>query len=191
MVRSAISLPKLWSHGAGPAHPAKTRRIEAPNRDVMSIHFLNYALYAPERVEKLILLCPMGISPPRAIMGIRMIMSQLFPKKRRLMRSVNWALGDNPAVQNFSGEWFLTMMEGVIPRVALPRAVKPVHLQSIEAPVLLFLGTKDNVVGSSKKAERRAAKMEDIKIEILDTGHVPGIEKADVVNSHIIKFLND
>ena len=152
---------------------------------------LNYAFYAPERVEKLVLLCPMGLSPPRAIMGIRMVMSQLLPNKRRLMRTVNWALGDNPAVRNFSGEWFLTMMEGVIPRVALPRAVKPVHLQSIEAPVLLFLGTKDNVVGSSKKAERRAAKMEDIKIEILDTGHVPGIEKADVVNSHIIKFLND
>ena len=78
------------------------------------------------------------------------------------MRTVNWALGDNPAVRNFSGEWFLTMMEGVVPRVALPRAVKPEHLQSINLPVLLFLGTKDNVVGSSKKAEKRAKNIPNI-----------------------------
>ena len=42
MLRSAISLPKLISHGAGPAHPAKTRRTEAPNKDVISIHFFTF-----------------------------------------------------------------------------------------------------------------------------------------------------
>jgi pimeloyl-ACP methyl ester carboxylesterase len=150
---------------------------------------LNYSVYAPERVKKIVLLCPMGISPPRAVMGIKMVMAQLFPKERRLDRVRLWALGEDPAVQEMSGQWFYTMMEGVIPRVALPKAVDPEHLRQIRAPVLLFLGTKDNVVGSHKKAERRANNIPDIRVEVLDTGHVPGIEQPAVVNPQILEFL--
>jgi pimeloyl-ACP methyl ester carboxylesterase len=91
-----------------------------------------------------------------------------------------WALGDDPLVQEVSGQWFLTMMEGVIPRVALSKAVDSEQL---------FLGTKDNVVGSYKKAERRASNIPDIRVEELDTGHVPGIEQRAVVNPQILEFL--
>jgi pimeloyl-ACP methyl ester carboxylesterase len=100
-----------------------------------------------------------------------------------------WALGDDPLVQEVSGQWFLTMMEGVIPRVALSKAVDSEQLRQIRTPVLFFLGTKDNVVGSYKKAERRASNIPDIRVEELDTGHVPGIEQRAVVNPQILEFL--
>jgi pimeloyl-ACP methyl ester carboxylesterase len=88
-----------------------------------------------------------------------------------------------------NGQWFFTMMEGIILRVALPKAIDPEDLLQLRSPVLLFLGTKDNVMGSYKKAEKRGRNIPNIEVEVLDTAHVPGIEQPQVVNPRIIEFL--
>jgi len=150
---------------------------------------MNYTIYNPERVEKLVLLGPMGVSPPRLSMGIRMGIVSLLPLNSLLVRTSHWAIGSDPGVQEKCGEWFITMMQGVIPKVAFPKFITPEQKQGIKVPVLLFLGTKDNVVGNNEKAVENAQYFPDVQIEVLESGHLIGVEHAKTVNRSIAEFL--
>jgi pimeloyl-ACP methyl ester carboxylesterase len=149
----------------------------------------NYALYAPERVKKLVLLGPMGVTPATdsTIQKIEQSTSpntQLSPEQM-----LRWALGDNPKVLEACGEWFGLVMSGTTPRVAAPIPFKPEQLQSISIPVLLILGEKDNLVGDPEKVKELAQNVPDIQIEILNTGHLISADQPDTVNNLIYKFF--
>jgi len=150
---------------------------------------MNYTIYNPERVEKLVLLGPMGVSPPRLSMGMRMGIVSLLPLNSLLVRTSHWAIGADPGVQEKCGKWFITMMQGVIPKVAFPRFITPEQKQSIKVPVLLFLGTKDNVVGDHQKAAENAQSFPNIQTEVLESGHLIGVEHAKTVDRSIAEFL--
>jgi pimeloyl-ACP methyl ester carboxylesterase len=160
--------------------------IGASNGGFLSI---NYTIYNPERVKKLVLLGPMGVSPPRLSMGIRMGIVSLLPLNTLLVRTSHWAIGVDLGVQEKCGEWFITMMQGVIPKVAFPKFITPKQKQSIKVPVLLFLGTKDNVVGGHEKAIENAQYLPDVQIEVLESGHLIGVEHAETINNKIAEFL--
>ena len=160
--------------------------IGASNGDFLS---MNSTCYNPKRVEKLVLLGPMGVSPPRLSMGLRMGVVSLLPLNSLLVRTSHWAIGADPGVQEKCGEWFITMMQGVIPKVAFPKFITPEQKQSIKVPVLLFLGTKDNVVGDHQKAAANAQRFPNIQIEVLESGHLIGVEHAETVNNRMSEFL--
>jgi pimeloyl-ACP methyl ester carboxylesterase len=150
---------------------------------------MNYAYYNPERVHKLVLLGPMGVSPPKLSTAVRMGLVSILPLNSLLFSTSRWAIGAGPSVQEKCGAWFTTLMQGTIPKVAFPRFITPEQKQSIKVPVLLFLGTKDNVVGDHKKAVENAQQFPDIQIEVLDSGHLIGVEHADTANRRMVEFL--
>lgn len=150
---------------------------------------MNFAYYNPERVNKLVLLCPMGVSPPKLSTGIRMGLVSILPWQSLLVSTSHWAIGDDPSVQEKCGEWFTTLMQGTIPKVAFPKFITPQQKRNIKAPVLLFLGTKDNVVGDHEKAVENAQSFPDFQVELLESGHLIGVEHADFVNQRITDFL--
>jgi pimeloyl-ACP methyl ester carboxylesterase len=65
----------------------------------------------------------------------------------------------------------------------------PEQLQSLKAPVLLVLGEKDNLVGDPENAKTLAQDIPDLRVEILDTGHLIGVEQPDQVNALIVEFF--
>ncbi|MFX1520127.1 MAG: alpha/beta fold hydrolase [Promethearchaeota archaeon] len=149
----------------------------------------NHALYAPERVKKLVLLGPMGVTPATdsTIQKIEQSASpdtQVSPK-----HMLRWALGDNPRVLEAFGEWFGLVMSGTTPRVAAPIPFTPEQLQSIRIPVLLVLGEKDNLVGDPEKVKEFVKNVPDIQIEVLNTGHLISADQPDNVNNLIYEFL--
>ena len=48
---------------------------------------------------------------------------------------------------------------------------------------------KDNVVGDHEKAVQNAQHFPEIQIEVLDSGHLIGVEYADTVNKRMAEFL--
>lgn len=151
---------------------------------------MNFAYYHPDRVQKLVLLGPMGVSSPKLSMGIRMGLVSILPLNSLLVSTSRWAIGADPGVQEKCGEWFITMMRGVIPKVAFPKFITPAQKQNIKIPVLLFLGTEDNVVGDHEKAVENAQSFPDVQVELLDSGHLIGVEHADTVNQRMADFLD-
>ena len=151
----------------------------------------NYALNAPERVKKLILLGPMGVTPATASVAVKLMVGTLFPIPLSKDAMYHWALGDNPVVHEACGEWFRTILDGAGRKGPPPLTFTPAELGQIEMPVLLVLGTRDALVGDPAKVIPLAQNVPDIQIEILNTAHGIWIEQPDAVNALILEFLDN
>jgi pimeloyl-ACP methyl ester carboxylesterase len=149
----------------------------------------NIALYAPERVEKLILCGPMGYTGTNASV-LRILFTTMFPVKPIQDSATRWAFGDDPQVNKAVGEWFRLILEGVISRQARPQPFKHQQLQSLNMPVLLLLGKRDGLVGNPENTKQLAKNIADVQVEILDTGHLVSAEKPDQFNTLVHDFIS-
>jgi pimeloyl-ACP methyl ester carboxylesterase/small basic protein len=146
-----------------------------------------YALHAPERVEKLVLLGPMGYSGATQSV-FRIMFAQFFPLKSIQESTFRWAFSDDPKLGQEFGEWFRLIMTGLKPVKVAPLPLKPEQRQRIQVPVLMVLGKRDNLVGDPAKATALVQDIPDIRIEVLDTGHLVGAEQPQQVNTLILEF---
>jgi pimeloyl-ACP methyl ester carboxylesterase len=146
-----------------------------------------FALHAPERVKKLVLLGPMGYSGATQSV-LRIMFAQFFPLRPIQERTFRWAFSDDPKLEEAFGGWFRLIMSGLHPAKVVPLPLKPEQRQRIQVPVLLVLGKRDNLVGDPAKASALVQDMPDIRVEVLDTGHLIGAEQPQQVNTLILEF---
>ena len=149
----------------------------------------NVALYAPERVRKLILLGPMGYAGTERTV-VRSELATLFPIKSIQDSTFRWDFGDDPGVQEACEEWFRLVMTGVMPKQARPKTFSPEQLRTLQVPVLLVLGERDGLVGNPENAKKLAQSIPDVQKVVLNTGHAVGVERPEEVNSLIVNFFD-
>jgi pimeloyl-ACP methyl ester carboxylesterase len=150
----------------------------------------NYALHAPERVKKLVLLGPMGYGHTNTTVTL-MILATAFPFQWVQDITSKWALSDAAHVQADFGEWFYLVLDGTMPKATPPVSFTPEQLQQMQVPVLAYFGTKDGVIGDAGKAKALAENMPDVRVEIVESGHLIAAEIPDVVNSMMVKFFQE
>jgi pimeloyl-ACP methyl ester carboxylesterase len=148
----------------------------------------NLALYAPERVKKIILCGPMGYTGTN-ISVLRILFTTMFPLKPIQMSATRWAFGENPEVTYSVGEWFGLILEGVISRQARPQPFTREQLQSLNIPVLLLLGKRDGLVGNPKNTQKLVQNFSNYQVEVLDTGHLISAERPEQFNKLVIDFI--
>lgn len=149
----------------------------------------NIALYAPERVNKLVLLGAMGYGSTAKTV-IAMTLAQGFPIKPVQDATFRWAFGDDETVCNSFGEWFRIYMKGLIPTPIKPTTFSASQLEQIQVPTLAYFGTKDGVIGDAEAAKTLAQNIPHVKIEVVGSGHVIGAELSNKVNKEILEFLH-
>ncbi len=150
----------------------------------------NYAMYAPDRVNKLVLLGSMGYGSTNKTV-IAMTLAQGFPIKPVQEATFRWAFGDDPKVSRSFGEWFRITMKGLMPTPIPPKSLRPEDLQKIKAPTLAYFGTNDGVIGDAEKAKQLAENIPDVRVAIVESGHIIGVELADRVNAEIVDFFDE
>jgi pimeloyl-ACP methyl ester carboxylesterase len=150
---------------------------------------LSHAIFESGRVDKIVLLGPMGITPATSSVNTKLILYSLFPFKMFQENMRQWALGDDPFVRRECDEWFEYVLNGVNRKGAPPLTFTPGQLQKVQSPVLLVLGTKDQLVGNPEEVKPLANNVPDIKIKVLDSAHLIGMEKTTEVNVLINHFL--
>jgi len=148
-----------------------------------------YTIQYPERVSKLILPGPMGLTPPPLQMGLRLLAAQFIHWSCIEQGALTWILGTSPIVLEPYGEWFTWVMRGSFPRVVPPVGIPAEDLAKIEVPVLLFLGTQDNLVGDPERAAAAASVMKDLTTIVVESAHLVNVEVSDEVNRGIVEFL--
>jgi pimeloyl-ACP methyl ester carboxylesterase len=149
----------------------------------------SYALHAPERVDKVVLLGPMGYAGTSSSVA-RILLASLFPLKPIQEDTVRWSFGDDPAVLDAYGDWLLTVIDGVASKQARPTEFSSEQLGSLQVPVLLVLGARDNLVGDPEKAKELVQDAPNIQVEVIDTGHLLGVERPEEVNKLILDFVD-
>jgi pimeloyl-ACP methyl ester carboxylesterase len=99
-----------------------------------------------------------------------------------------WAGSDDPKLGQESGEWFRLIVTGLKPVKVAPLPVEPEQRRHIQVPVLMVLGKGDNLVGDPAKATALVQGIPDIRVEVLDTGHLVGSEQPRQANTLILQF---
>jgi pimeloyl-ACP methyl ester carboxylesterase len=152
---------------------------------------MTFAIHHPDRVSRLILTGPMGLTAPKAQMGLRLLAAQFIHLKAVEQRTLDWVLGESPSVRDPYGEWFSLVMSGSFPCVVPPSGIPSEELATIQIPVLLFLGTTDNLVGDAANAADAASVMPNVEVRIVESSHLVNVEAADEVNAGIAEFLGN
>jgi pimeloyl-ACP methyl ester carboxylesterase len=77
--------------------------------------------------------------------------------------------------------------------LGLPSKFSDEQLSHTKAPILLMIGQNEVIYGSIDATVERARKLiSNIQTEIIpDAGHLPNIDQPEIVNSHILKFLQE
>jgi pimeloyl-ACP methyl ester carboxylesterase len=150
----------------------------------------NIAIHMPERVEKLILCGPMGYGGT-TISVLRILFTTMFPLRSIQRSTTRWAFGNDPEVNKAVGEWFPLILEGVISRQARPQPITQEQLEQLNMPVLLILGKRDGLVGDPENTIQLVKDIPNIKIKLLDTGHLISAEKPDQFNNLIVNFIEN
>lgn len=148
----------------------------------------NLALHHPERVRRLALLGPMGYAGATRTVA-RIMFAQLFPLAPIQRATFRWAFGDDPGLNRDFRDWFLLFMNGCTPAKVAPLPLPPERRRAIRVPVLFVFGQRDNLVGDSRAATELVRDMPDVRVEVVDAGHLMGAEAPERVNRLIGDFF--
>jgi pimeloyl-ACP methyl ester carboxylesterase len=152
---------------------------------------MNHAIYAPERVRRLVLPGPMGLPPWRATLAVLIPFAWyvLRPTEAKFERIIFRALGEGERVNREFRRWMRLMGKGKA-RVGQPIRIPARKLRTIKAPTLVILGGKDGLVGSAAAAAKRARNIPNCEIEILpQAGHIMSVDEPAFVGERIAAFL--
>lgn len=155
---------------------------------------MNHAIYAPERVKRIVLLGPMGLpSWLTTLMTISHLWSVLlFPTQANIDKVIHWALGENTAAREAYADQIKLGVSGAAGmKLSPPLNLPDVKLRQIQSPTLLMLGEKDGPIGSASEVAKRAARLiPNVQVEILPgVGHMMNTECPEFVNTRVLNFL--
>jgi len=153
-----------------------------------------YTLFAPEKVEKLIMMDPAGVlAPLRFYFYFRLFAMLLIPLPSIGDSFVNW-MGQGYEMN----EDFLNQMEVGIKDYKNIKGQKNIYankisdkdLQSIKIPVLLMCGDRSVVYNGNKAMKRANAMISQVKIELIPhCCHAINMEQSEIVDRLITDFI--
>jgi len=157
---------------------------------------LRTAAFAPERISKAVLFVPSGIatgSISRTIFKIfiPMLMYQLFPTDKRLLKAVSPMFSG--AVDEFTVEVTGAVYLHYKHETKMPRLTTEEELKNYTAPTLVLAGEKDiffpaeKIIPRAKEIIPNLIAAECLKGE----GHFPSIKSLGYINERILRFLKE
>jgi pimeloyl-ACP methyl ester carboxylesterase len=150
----------------------------------------NFAGQYPERVEKLALLGPMGYSGATQAI-IRIALTSFFPLQPIQDATFAWAFSDSSQLKQDYVEWFPLTMTSLQPVKVPPLSVSAEQRQALSMPVMFVFGREDNVVGNPQAAQAWVQDMQDVRVEIVDAGHLMGGEIPDQISALLLDFFGE
>jgi pimeloyl-ACP methyl ester carboxylesterase len=158
-----------------------------------------YALHAPDRLNKMILLAPAGtVLPFRRGYLLRTILLSLLPRRNTYIRFFKWcfkdlAQKDVRLLEAIADEFLVSVrcFEPVNPK-QLPSltALNDEELQRIKAPTLFLVGENEVLYSAQKAVQRLNEVAPQICTEVIpDAGHDLLLVQTEMVNQKIVEFL--
>jgi pimeloyl-ACP methyl ester carboxylesterase len=131
---------------------------------------LKFAVYKPERVERLVLMCPGGVIPDRMSFVVRAVFFAMLGQRgiRRMMRLLFAAQPIPDGVE----EIMEVMMRNFNSRVGVLPIFSDVELQRLTMPTLLLGGTQDALRDMEKISARLQRLLPDLTVTLIPgAGH--------------------
>lgn len=154
----------------------------------------SFAILAPERVKKIILLAPAAtIVPLKKQLVLRAISAMVLPGQRIKENFLKWFFAKGFLINKRFHEQFVCGLKycNFLSRV-FPSVLTDEELKQILVPTLFMVGDKEVVMTSNADAIIRAKKLiSNIETEIVpNAGHLISMEQPSFINISILKFLS-
>lgn len=131
---------------------------------------LKFATVHPERVEKLVLLCPGGVVPARKSFLLRAILLSMFGK-RGMQRFMHDLFG-NQSVPEGVIDIFTTVSTNFVPRTETQPVFTDDELRRLTMPVLMLGGSGDIAFDNERTAARLQQLLPQVRVTIIPgAGH--------------------
>ena len=155
---------------------------------------MNLALTVPQRVEKMVLLCPApALASLRWQMLLRMLPVFFMPTRAmfyRLFRGLTTLPLDTPHPLI---EQFITGVKCFKPQamaILVQSVFRDDELRQLTMPTLLFVGDHEIVYKPHVVLERAKRLMPNIEVEIVPNGgHLLPVDQCDAISRRILEFL--
>ena len=158
-----------------------------------------YALHAPQRLSKVVLVAPAGtVLPFRAAYIARTILISIFPSRNMYLRFFKWSFKDlaqqnGPFLEMMADDFLLSArcFEPINPK-ALPRltAMSDEELQRMTTPTLFLVGENEVLYSASKAVARLKELAPEIETAVIPkAGHDLLLVQAEMVHQKIEAFL--
>ncbi len=163
---------------------------------------LNYAIHAPDRIKKLVLLTPVGgLVPLKTQFFIRAMLINYQPLKRLAMKSfLDWTFY-KPNLRNENTKRMFDCMLNQMtsgakywrsPNLVPPVPFKDEELRGVRTPALLLIGQQETYYDPVAAVERAKRLIPRIRAELIPgASHDLPVSKPDAVNPQIVAFLKN
>jgi len=153
---------------------------------------LNMALAYPKRLRKIVLLAPAASFYPLSFITKLILYLgefKIHPPARSMLKAA-------AAKGTIIEETFIQLMEAVTrycsPATMYPTVYTDEELKQIDHPALLLIGSEEKIYNPQKAINRARRWMPDLSAEIVpDAGHLLIMDRPDIINARILKFLSD
>jgi pimeloyl-ACP methyl ester carboxylesterase len=149
----------------------------------------NIAIHHPELINKLVLIGPMGVTPATASTLFRITLLTIFPIKPMQNSFIDWMVAGDKEKTKEIIDWMRLVFIGARAKEAPPMTFSLEELEKVNAPVLLILGDKDNLVGDPQKVIEYTQAIDEIQTNIVKASHGIWAEQSEDVNTLAINFL--
>lgn len=158
-----------------------------------------YVLKFPNRLNKIVLLAPVGTVAPLSPGWIVRAVSVVIPLRYFSRNFVYWLAEDTVnsseegrmLVEEHVNETFMAVRSFKGKQMVNPSVLTDEELQSIKVPTLFMVGENEKIYSPDKVLKRlnRVAPQIQTKL-IMNAGHDLTMAQADAVNNFILEFLN-
>jgi pimeloyl-ACP methyl ester carboxylesterase len=156
---------------------------------------LNYAVAAPQRVRKLVLLSPGGLLPMVRQFAVRGMLMVFFPTRLTVNSFFRWLGITDRHFANVLDLMYLGIKYFRMPvetaRIG-PSVVSDEELRTLHMPTLLLYGDREVICDPAKALERARRLIPDFQGELVKgPRHEMCASDHEIVDARVLDFLND
>ncbi len=157
-----------------------------------------YALKFPDRINKLVLLAPVGTVAQLSLGWVARAVLVALPFKYFSRKFVYWLAEDtlkyrkngHSLVEEHIDETFMAVRSFKGKRMVNPTVLSDEELNNMEVPVLFMVGENEKIYSPRKVIERLNRVAPKIKTKLIrNAGHDLAMAQPKIVNDSILKFL--
>jgi pimeloyl-ACP methyl ester carboxylesterase len=165
---------------------------------------LNYAMRASDRINKLVLLSPVGgLVPPKAQFYIRGMLSSVLHSFSRFTTNILWFdwFVYQPNLKNestrrmfdcLSKQFALGLKHFRLGPTVLPLACSDEELRSVRTPTLLLIGQQEALYDPVAAVARAKQLIPDIRTDLIPlASHDLPVSQSKTVNRRVLEFLKE
>ncbi len=173
-------------------------RLELQKADIVGLSYggflaVNFALHAPDRVNRLVLLCPglPSFDPATSSWAIHGLAVTLFPSRATARWLVQGMSVKGYHSSNSEAEQIIAGVMNIRSRIPFRPVLRDDEFKDLKMPVLLLIGDTETLYEPRAAADRARKLIPHIEAEIIpDAGHMLITDQPEAVLNHIMRFLH-